>query len=85
MALGQLRSAIKGNTVAAKEIADRVEGRVSAPTEVEPPEGQELQINVHIMGRRQELTNGTAEKQASREDSAAIQPEPGRAERKPWQ
>src|ERR1700683_1025558 len=28
MALGQLRSAVKGNTVAAKEIADRIEGRV---------------------------------------------------------
>jgi hypothetical protein len=31
MALGQLRSAVKGNTVAAKEIADRIEGRVTQP------------------------------------------------------
>jgi hypothetical protein len=31
MALGQLHSAVKGNTVAAREIADRVEGRVLQP------------------------------------------------------
>src|ERR1700684_4089439 len=31
MALGQLRSAVRGNTVAAKEITDRIEGRVTQP------------------------------------------------------
>jgi len=31
MALGQLHSAVKGNTVAAREIADRIEGRVLQP------------------------------------------------------
>jgi hypothetical protein len=85
IALGQLRAAVKGNTVAAKEIADRVEGRVPLPMEVETPEGREVRIEVVYLGDREELTNGSDEKQAVSQNHAAIEPEPGRAERKPWE
>lgn len=74
IAAGQLRSAVKGNTVAAKEIADRVEGRVRLPVEVETPEGQTLRIHVVRLGGRKELPDGS--KQAGSEDSAAIKPKP---------
>ena len=51
IAVTQIRSAVKGNSVAAKEIADRIEGRVRLPVEVETPEGSGFRIEVvHIGG-----------------------------------
>lgn len=77
MALGQLRSAVQGNTAAAREIADRVEGRARLPVEVETPENEALRIEVvHIGGRYQEPKDGSQEKQAGSQDSAALKPEP---------
>jgi hypothetical protein len=85
LVLGQFRAGIKGNTPAAKEIADRVEGRVPLPMEVETPEGREVRIEVVYLGDREELTNGSDEKQAVSQNHAAIEPESGRAECKPWE
>lgn len=81
MALGQLRSAVKGNTVAAKEIADRVEGRVTLPMEVEVPEDTQLRIVVQYVGGNpaldcKEMSNDSQEKQAGTRNSAAIKLEP---------
>ena len=50
LALGQLRSAVKGNTPAAKEIADRVEGRVPLPMKVDTPEDTQIRIEVIRLG-----------------------------------
>jgi hypothetical protein len=50
MALGQLRSAVKGNTVAAKEIADRIEGRVTQPIAGENGEPVQLKWTVEVIG-----------------------------------
>jgi hypothetical protein len=67
---------LKGNSVAAKEIADRVEGRVHLPVEVETPENKELRVTIrHIMGRK-ERENDSQEKQAVTQDSAAIKSKP---------
>lgn len=78
IALGQIRSALKGNSVAAKEIADRIEGRVPLPMEVETPEDKEVRIVVEYVGGnvRKELNNDSREKQAGGQNSAAIKPEP---------
>ena len=74
MALGQLRSAVKGNTAAAKEIADRVEGRVPLPKEKPDEEDLRFEI-VHIVGRK-ELTDGWQDEQTNSQDSALGEPEP---------
>lgn len=74
IALGQIRSALKGNTVAAKEIADRVEGRVRQPVEVATPEGGEIRVEIVHIGSGKEWSDES--KQAGSEDSAAIKPEP---------
>jgi Family of unknown function (DUF5681) len=50
MALGQLRSAVRGNTVAAKEIADRIEGRVTQPISGENGEPVEVKWTVEVIG-----------------------------------
>jgi hypothetical protein len=81
IALGQLRSAVKGNTVAAREIADRVEGRVTLPMEVETPEDTQLRIVVQYVGGNhaldgKEMSNDSQEKQAGTGNSAAVKPEP---------
>lgn len=57
LVLGQFRAGIKGNTVAAKEIADRVEGRARLPVEVEAPEGQTLRIQAVRLGGGKEQTS----------------------------
>jgi hypothetical protein len=54
LALGQLRSAVKGNTPAAKEIADRIEGRVSLPVEVETPENKQVHFVIEYTGDSKE-------------------------------
>ena len=50
LVLGQFRAGIKGNTPAAKEIADRVDGRVPLPMELETPEGKEIRIKIVRLG-----------------------------------
>ena len=54
MALGQMRSAVKGNTVAAKEIADRIEGRVTQPLAGENGGPVEVIWRVEEIGARRE-------------------------------
>ena len=44
VAVGQIRSAVKGNTQAAKEIADRLEGKVAQQLETAKTEGKPLSI-----------------------------------------
>jgi hypothetical protein len=51
LALGQLRSAVKGNTPAAKEIADRIEGRTPQAMELETPKGVEVRWTVSEVGK----------------------------------
>jgi Family of unknown function (DUF5681) len=41
IALAQIRKALRGNTMAAKEIADRTEGRARQAIELTAPEGQQ--------------------------------------------
>jgi hypothetical protein len=53
MALGQLHSAVKGNTVAAREIADRVEGRVLQPIGGEDGGPVQVKWVVEHIGRRE--------------------------------
>ena len=50
MAAGQLRSAVKGNTPAAKEIADRVEGRVPLPVNLDADEYQDVHVVIEHVG-----------------------------------
>jgi len=88
LAVTQMRSALKGNTVAAKEIADRVEGRVPLPMKVEPSEENEIRVTVTRLGPPfvpKELTNGSQEKQTDSQNLAAIKPEPRWPQRKPWE
>jgi hypothetical protein len=54
MALGQMRSAVRGNTPAAKEIADRIEGRVTQPISGENGEPVEVKWTVEVIGARKE-------------------------------
>lgn len=44
LALNQFRSAIKGKTEAAREIADRLEGRARQALEVSGPEGKPIDV-----------------------------------------
>jgi len=44
LAAGQIRSAVKGNTQAAKEIADRLEGKVAQQLETAKTEGKPLPV-----------------------------------------
>jgi hypothetical protein len=81
MALGQLRSAVKGNTVAAKEIADRIEGRVTQPISGEDGGPVQVTWTLEVIG--QETKNEA--KQTVSQNPAVVEPEPGRAERKPWE
>jgi hypothetical protein len=83
IALGQIRSALKGNSVAAKEIADRVEGRVTQPVGGEDGGPLEMRWVVKVIGSGPEAKN--EEKQTLSQNSAVVEPEPGRAERKPWE
>lgn len=77
MALGQLHSAVKGNTVAAKEIADRIEGRVRLPVAVETPEDGEICVRVVNIGRcHEEPEDGSQENEAGSQNSALIKPKP---------
>lgn len=75
IALGQIRSALKGNSVAAKEIADRIEGRLPLPMEVEASGDTELRVIVEHLGGRLELNNDSQEKQTDREIPAALKAE----------
>jgi hypothetical protein len=83
IALGQLRSAVKGSTPAAREIADRIEGRVTQPIGGEDGGPVEVQWVVKVIGGGREAKN--EEKQTLSQSSAVVEPEPGRAERKPWE
>jgi hypothetical protein len=42
LALAQFRKALKGNTMAAKEVTDRLEGKAREAEELTGPEGPEL-------------------------------------------
>ena len=81
MALGQLRSAVRGNTVAAKEIADRIEGRVTQPISGENGEPVEVKWTVEVIGQGAK----NEAKQAVSQNPAFVEPVPGRAERQPWE
>jgi hypothetical protein len=83
MALGQLRSAVRGNTVAAKEIADRIEGRVTLPIGGEDGGPIQVKWTIEEIGGRPEAKN--EEQQTLSHNRAFVEPEPGRAERKPWE
>ncbi len=75
IALGQIRSALKGNSVAAKEITDRVEGRVPLPMQVETPGNTEFRVIVQYIGGRQEPKNDSQE-QTDRQIPTALKAEP---------
>jgi Family of unknown function (DUF5681) len=47
LALAQFRKALKGNTVAAKEVTDRLEGKARAVVELSRPKGPE-QFNINV-------------------------------------
>jgi hypothetical protein len=79
MALGQLRSAVKGNTVAAKEIADRIEGRVTQPI------SGEAGGPVEVIWRVEEIGGGGTKNETLSQDSTFVEPEPGRAKLQPWE
>jgi hypothetical protein len=74
IAVTQIRAALKGNTVAAKEIADRIEGRTRLPVAVETPEDGELCVQIVHIGERYEEPKD--EKQAGSQNPAAIKPKP---------
>jgi hypothetical protein len=48
IALGQARAAIKGNTAAAKEIADRTEGKAKEAIEISGKDGAPLKFNLNV-------------------------------------
>jgi hypothetical protein len=48
IAIGQARAAVKGNTGAAKEIADRVEGKAKEAIEISGKGGAPLEFNLNI-------------------------------------
>jgi hypothetical protein len=48
IAIGQARSAVKGNTGAAKEIADRVEGKAKESIEISGKDGAPVEFNLNI-------------------------------------
>jgi hypothetical protein len=48
MALGQLRSAVKGKTDAAREIADRLEGRARQAVELSGRDGSPIDISERL-------------------------------------
>ena len=77
MALGQIRSALKGNTLAAKEIADRVEGRVPLPMKVETPEYREIEVTIIPIGVPMEPKNDSREKETDRQIPNALKAESG--------
>src|SRR5580658_5993069 len=77
IAVKQIHAALRGNTVAAKEIADRIEGRVRLPVEVETPEGSGFRIEVvHIGGDCKEPTDGSQDKEAESQNAALIKAKP---------
>jgi Family of unknown function (DUF5681) len=51
MALGQLRSAVKGKTDAAREIADRVDGKAMQLVELSGPDGGPIVVDDLAAGR----------------------------------
>jgi hypothetical protein len=77
IAVTQIRSAVKGNSVAAKEIADRIEGRVRLPVAVETPEGEGFRIEVvHIGGDCKEPTDESQDKRTGSQNAALIKSKP---------
>src|ERR1043165_2020271 len=46
LTLGQIRSAAKGNTLAAREIAERLEGKVANQVQVSGEEGHPIRISL---------------------------------------
>jgi hypothetical protein len=73
LALGQMRSAVKGSTPAAKEITDRIEGRTPQPMELETPKGVEVRWTVQEIAAGKESGN---EKCPLRPPPPHIKPEP---------
>jgi hypothetical protein len=77
IAVKQIHAALRGNTVAAKEIADRIEGRVRLPVAVETPEGEGFRIEVvHIGGDCKEPTDESQDKRTGSQNAALIKSKP---------
>jgi hypothetical protein len=51
VAEAQFRQAIKGKTDAAKEITDRIEGKVVQATHISGPDGEPITVNVDVKER----------------------------------
>src|SRR5262249_6648281 len=58
LALGQIRSAAKGNTLAAREIAERLEGKVAHQVQVSGKEGQPIRVSLEATLERIEAFYG---------------------------
>src|SRR5215469_8806762 len=74
LALGQIRSAVKGNTLAAREIAERLEGKVAHQVQVSGEEGRPIRISLEATLERIEAFYGIRRGPAA--PSAADQPVP---------
>jgi hypothetical protein len=61
IALGQARAAIKGKTDAAREIADRVDGRARQQMELSGPGGDPIEITERLVRARERRLARAAE------------------------
>ena len=74
IAVTQIRSAVKGNSVAAKEIADRIEGRVTQPIAGGDGGPVEVKWTVEHLGASKEPKDDEQVEQADSQDAASIKP-----------